>query len=953
MKLIMKFNLFLLILLWSMGSCRSQHLPNQQHKDSISLDPAVRYGKLDNGFTYYIRRNEEPEKTVELRLIVGVGRIHEDEDQLEYPHLLEHVLAGKTRNFPNVKDFFSKVGGYSSAHTGTRLTSYEARIPSQDKQVVKNGIRVLRDWAQGLNWDQEFIDVQRAAVEGEMRVYDPYRQWINETTEREVLKNTGYKIYGDDKRLENLRNFKPEAFRRYYKDWYRPDMQSAIVVGDINVDSVEHEIKRQFSELETSENPKSGRKRITSRIINLDGSNQFSTVVDTLHQELNLRLIRLRPNFEGWQKKGEDYQKMLLQQLYTIILDEKAKQLEQQYDPPFSNFTTRYGANQIPDYQLDGSLMSVKLETDDLLTLKKDFQRALIAWKQMHISFNQSDVEKAKTALLERYRDAKWMKSKSLSHRYTWHFSYGKAAPHPEVEAALVSDFLSGINLKDLHEFISENGTLDKNTVYIFFKGTDVNMPEYGIFEQWIKEIDTMKIKPLAEEQTITTLADVVDIPLLNVMDEAEIIENEIGVSTINLTNGIKVVLKPSKPRTGSLVNTIFLQAFRPNKVPVHNRKEYLAARVAPQVLQYTGAGPFNKFQLDRFKREKGIQLDFRTDKDNQMIYAASKSEDLPELFRLLYLYLEEPRKDEKGFDAWKSDQKSKLEGKGFRGSDHFFMERIVAFRYPQVPVLKRKDLQEINVEQVFQTLNKWFSSIEDFTFIVTGDFQTDTILPVLVNTLSSFPAKNEFLPAAAKRPDFPFQRMEKNLELKNTDQVYISLFFPVKVPRNIKTQVELQLVSKALHRRIYSRLRKGSYSPIARGEWMDIKNGIFAFRIDFDSALGNEEKMISHAMEEFRKLREIGVEKEWLEITIANEVRTYESRFDNFGYINFWPGYLQSKLQEGEDPVPGILNYGTLMEHFTTLEDINAAVKKYMKEEHLQQFMGYPEGHHQVNKNL
>lgn len=948
----MKFKIIILLLLGGMGCCQSQNqswnAPEQQQAELIPLDPEIRYGKLDNGFTYYIRKNEQPKNTVELRLIIKAGRIHEDEDQLEYAHLLEHFLTNKTKHYPDIKNHFNKIGGYKAAHTGSRLTSYDARIPSQDHRVVKEGLRIMRDWGQGLIWDPEYIAVQRGAVEGEMRVFNPYQTWVGKATVRELLKNTNYTIYLDEERLANIQNFNPEAFRRYYEDWYRPDLQAAIVVGDINVDSVEHEIKRQFSNMKIPENPKSEMERIRDHTIELDGLNQFSTVIDSVRQELNLRLIHLHPNFEATAKTRKDYKSMLLQQLYRMVLDEKAKQLERQYDPPFLNFLSGYGATHIPDKQLDGSLMSIKLGTGDPQLLKKDFQNGLIAWKQMHLSINPSDLEIAKTGLLKEYTDAKWMKSNSLSHRYIKHFLYGKAAPHPEMEAGLVSEILAGISFEDFMDFISEHGNLDKNTSYFFFNGTKVNMPDHEVFKHWIKETDTMNIKPLVEAISIGTLADVVDIPALNIMDKVEINENEIGVSTVNLQNGVKVVLKPSKPRSGSLVNTIFLQAFRPNRVPVHNRQEYLAARITPQVLQYSGAGTYNKFQLDRFKQEKGIQLDFRTNKNNQMIYARSKMKDLPELFRLLYLTMEEPRKDSKAFAAWKAHQESQLEGKEVRGSDFFFMEKIAASRYPQIPVLEMQDLEKISLEQVLHVWNEWYSSVEDYTFVVTGDFNKDKILPVIVNTLSAFPAKNENISASKPDFDFPFNPMKADLQLKNTDQVYISLFFPVKVSRNIKTQVELDLISKALHQRTHNRLRIGSYSPTARGEWLDIKNGIYAFRIDFDSALGNEEEMVDYALEEFRKLREDGIEKEWLEPTIVNEVRTYESRFDNFGYINFWPDYLQEKLEAGEDPVSGILNYGTLMEHFMNLKDLNAAVKKYMKEDRLQQFYGYPEGYSQ-----
>lgn len=49
--------------------------------DVIPLDPAVKIGKLPNGFTYYIRKNVEPKNRVQLYLANKVGSILENDDQ--------------------------------------------------------------------------------------------------------------------------------------------------------------------------------------------------------------------------------------------------------------------------------------------------------------------------------------------------------------------------------------------------------------------------------------------------------------------------------------------------------------------------------------------------------------------------------------------------------------------------------------------------------------------------------------------------------------------------------------------------------------------------------------------------------------------------------------------------------------------------------------------------------
>src|SRR5690554_620647 len=59
--------------------------------DTLKLDPSVRYGKLENGFTYYLRNNETPESEVNFQIVVNAGKFHEDNLQIEYAHLIEHL----------------------------------------------------------------------------------------------------------------------------------------------------------------------------------------------------------------------------------------------------------------------------------------------------------------------------------------------------------------------------------------------------------------------------------------------------------------------------------------------------------------------------------------------------------------------------------------------------------------------------------------------------------------------------------------------------------------------------------------------------------------------------------------------------------------------------------------------------------------------------------------------
>jgi hypothetical protein len=79
----------------------------------LPLDPNVRFGILDNGMTYYVRKNAKPENRMELRLAVNAGSNQEDDDQLGLAHFLEHMAFNGTENFEknDLINYVESIGG--------------------------------------------------------------------------------------------------------------------------------------------------------------------------------------------------------------------------------------------------------------------------------------------------------------------------------------------------------------------------------------------------------------------------------------------------------------------------------------------------------------------------------------------------------------------------------------------------------------------------------------------------------------------------------------------------------------------------------------------------------------------------------------------------------------------------------------------------------------------------
>ena len=211
--------------------------------------------ELPNGLRYFIRHNERPQGRAELRLVVNAGSILEDEDQLGAAHFIEHMSFNGSKKFPK-NDMVSylqsvgvRLGGDLNASTGFDETIYILPIPVGDRDVFATGLAILREWAGNALLNDADIDSERAVVLAELRSGLAADERVRRQTMPRMFNGSRYAERQPIGTEQSLRRMTPEALRRFYKDWYRPDLEGVIVVGDINPDEIEQTVKTLFSDL--------------------------------------------------------------------------------------------------------------------------------------------------------------------------------------------------------------------------------------------------------------------------------------------------------------------------------------------------------------------------------------------------------------------------------------------------------------------------------------------------------------------------------------------------------------------------------------------------------------------------------------------------------------------------------------------------------------------------------
>ena len=302
----------------------------------IPVDKDVTIGTLNNGIKYYIRKNVKPEKRAELRLVVNAGSVLENEDQRGLAHFVEHMGFNGSKHFSKndlinyLESIGVKFGPDLNAYTSFDQTVYMLQVPTDKSEILSKAFLVLEDWAHNLSFDSTEIDKERGVVGEEWRLGRGAQMRMLDKQLPILFKNSRYaeRLTIGDKHIIDTAHY--ETLRKFYHDWYRPDLMAVVAVGDFNKDSILALIKEHFVSITQ---PKDIRKRELYPIakhketlfaIASDKEAVYSTVA-----------VYLKKDREEY-KTENDYKKKITQDLFEGMFNQRLNELTQLPDPPFA-----------------------------------------------------------------------------------------------------------------------------------------------------------------------------------------------------------------------------------------------------------------------------------------------------------------------------------------------------------------------------------------------------------------------------------------------------------------------------------------------------------------------------------------------------------------------------------------------------------------------------------------
>lgn len=905
--------------------------------DILPVDKDVIIGKLPNGLTYYIRANVEPKSRAELYLVNKAGSVLENDDQQGLAHFTEHMAFNGTRDFPKnqMVDYLQKAGvkfgADLNAYTSFNETVYQLPLPTDTVSVFEKGFNILANWAGYVSFDPAEIDKERGVVLEEERLRGKNAQErLQQQTLPVLLNNSRYALRLPIGKEDILKNFKPETIKAFYQDWYRPDLQAVIAVGDFDPKRVEALIKQNFSQLK---NPAAEKPRAKYSVPATPGT-AVKIVTDPEYPYTVAQIIVKHPGTVT--KTTGDYMQQVRVQLFNQMLNSRINELLQKPNPPFLYGRTSYG-NFIGDQDAYTSLVVAKPGE-----LEKAV-KAVVAESERarKFGFTLTELERAKQDALvgigNAYRERDKTPSANFVREYQANFLTDEAIPGISYEYNFYIGNIYKVSMADMNamagKFIS-----DQNRVVVV-QAPDkekANLPDEKTLLNWIA----------TGGQNVTAYIDNVSSdPLLAKVPEGTKVAKEetdeaLGTTTLTLGNGLKVILKPTEYRN----DQILINGYAFGGTSLASDDEFTSANLASSIISGSGIAQFNQGMLDKKLAGKNLSISPYISEFAQGISGNTSPADFETALQLIYLYFTQPRKDKDIWDANIDQTRSVLSTRGLDpGSVYQDTVSAVLSNYNfrgMVTTLPR--LNAATLDKAYDFYKKRFADASGFTFTLVGNFNVETVKPYLEHYLGGLPSTNSKETYKNMNIEPPAGLITKTVNKGVGDKSTVQLVFSGDYDYNEANNIQVDALEEVLNIKLIERLREqesGVYAPGVRASYHKIPGGRYTFTISFGCAPENVDKLINATMEEIAKIKQNGALPADIQKFVAEEARSTQQQLKQ---NVFWAGYLASTSQNGENP-DQILGHVSSLEQITPQSTKDAA-NKYLSGKNLIKLILMPE---------
>lgn len=909
-------------------------------QEALPFDPTVISGRLDNGLRYYIKKNGKPENRAELRLAVHTGSLQEDDDQQGLAHFIEHMAFNGTTHFAKneLVDFLelagTRFGPDLNAYTSFEETVYMLQTRTDSMELLEKGLLILEDWAGGLSFEPEEIEKERGVVVSEWRSSLSPDQRLQQKSFPILYKGSRYAERLPIGRPEIIETADPETIKRYYHDWYRPELMAVIVVGDFDTTWMETEIRRRFAGLQ---NPVPARAREDYRIPRHEET-RFVSATDKENSFTRIQMAFKHP--ETPVTNVAEYRANLLASIYNQMLNARLVEIRQQPNPPFTFAYSGYGGDlgDLDNYYLyaftaeDGvlpGLSSVYTET----------RRAL------DHGFVNTELERAKSEILlaaERaFKEQDKTQSARLASGLVAHFLDEVPFTDAGQRLQLIEILLPAISIEDINQLPKQWITDSNRTIIVTGPEKEgVNLPDEAAILATLDSIEALQLAPYVDAVSDAPLLDQ-ELGMAQVVGEKQ--WPDLGVTEWTLSNGITVVLKPTDFQN----DQVMFSSYSPGGSSLYPDRDYFNATNTTSIINQSGIGPFSLSELNKKLAGKNVSIGPYISELNEGFGGSASTKDLETMFQLLYLYFTAPRLDTAVLQSYITQQKSILENI-MVNPYYYFADEKNKIKYNNHPRRKAlpelSDLESLDLEKIGSIYRDRFADAGDFTFVFVGNFELESLRPLLLKYLGSLPTEGRWEKWKNVHADLVEGKVEKTWVRGAAPKALVEMVWHDDFEYTAENRYAFTSLMSLLRIKLRESMREdkgGVYGVTVRENVSQQPDSTYSITISFNAEPDQVNDLIATAQQEIKSIMEKGADEKDIHKVTETQL---QGKIKNLKENSYWLGQLSARYQN-ELPLEGI-KLEALQESISTLNSdvLQQAASRYFGTGNYMQFVLLPE---------
>lgn len=847
-------------------------------------DPEVRILTLSNGLTVYIRSNNRPGGSAEMRLAVNAGSGQEDADQSGTAHFLEHMLFNGTTEFPandliaTLRGFGMEFGADVNAYTSYDETVFELTVPTTKSTNLGTGLDVLREWLSAATLDPKQVESEKGVVLDEWRQRDQsFDGRVAKTSEAMFLTGSGYEgrqPIGTDTAINAMT---PELLRRFYDTWYRPDNAAILVVGDIDLDDMEAEIRDRFEPL----TPRGEATQRTEPALGTFGSAAATVLVDPDATTGDVEVTLPRPFVADGSIESLRHDTLI-----SLAFDMIATRLNDDISRGLAPITSASVGNNGVVRRLDAPSVMVSGEPGQLSatldSVTAEFERV------RRFGFDSGELDRT----LRDYRSqnqAEFDSSDTVQDidyisRYVDHFLVGLTIPTADESFQIYNSIYDEVTPEAVGQAF--NNLLGDAAPHVMVVAPDslADVPTETDVLDRIAALPTIDLTEreatAAGDSTLMTPPEPVEETSSKPLDTDGAF---IAPTMLTFENGAQVVLNP----TSIADNDVYLSATSPGGLSLVADADVPDALNAVSVVTSSGIGDLDAVALDTALSGAAIELYPSIDQTSENFVGTSTTDDLERLLQMVNLYMSAPRFDSVALESTVETLQSYVDDPN---SDPDLAEYIAYTdarfgsepRFRVIPT--QEELAGLDLGAIERVWRDRFTNASDWVFALSGDFDIDVATDLVRRYFGTLAGSGTTEQYKDFQPDPPSSVVTREVHAGTGNKGSLTFDWTTPIPDPATDSVYADVLTSVLNIRLTDHIREAlgaSYSPSASVGLNIEPDQLVESFLNVTGDPTNIAKLSSVVIDDITSLRSAGPTTEEFDAAIAEIDKNY-SYFDN-----------------------------------------------------------------------